>query len=62
MLKGDHKVNDLINELTEFCKTCTPEEAMQIEDNIRVMLMHLVPKSNRALGLKAPTTMNFKEG
>lgn len=59
MLKGDHKANDLITELTEFCKTCTPEEAMQIEDNIRVMLMHLVPKSNWALGLKTKVTIDF---
>lgn len=61
MLKGDHKVNDLINELTEFCKTCTPEEAMQIEDNIRVMLMHLVPKSNLALGLKTKATIDLEK-
>jgi hypothetical protein len=35
---------EAIDELTEYCRNCTPEQALQIEDEIRIMLGYLLAK------------------
>jgi hypothetical protein len=35
---------EAIDDLTEYCRNCTPEQALQIEDEIRIMLGYLLAK------------------
>jgi hypothetical protein len=48
---ADHLFNrqvdalEAIDQLTEFCQSCTPAEAVYIEDHIRVMLGYVLVKS-----------------
>ena len=37
-------VMEHIDELTDYCRTCTPEQALQIEDEIRIMLGYMLAK------------------
>ncbi len=36
---------EAIDELKDYCRTCTPEQAMYIEDEIRIMLGYMLAKS-----------------
>ena len=35
---------EAIDDLTEYCRNCTPEQALQIEDEIRIMLGYMLAK------------------
>lgn len=37
-------VMEHIDELTDYCRTCTPEQALEIEDEIRIMLGYMLAK------------------
>ncbi len=37
-------VMENIDELKDYCRTCTPEQALQIEDEIRIMLGYMLAK------------------
>lgn len=41
-----------LEEIDKFAKGCTDKEAAQIEDKIREILIQLIPKSNRYIGVK----------
>jgi len=52
---------EAIDELTEYCRNCTPADAYYIEEHVRGMLVNLVPKSNLALGLKTKATIDLEK-
>ena len=37
-------VMENIDELKDYCRTCTPVQALQIEDEIRIMLGYMLAK------------------
>ena len=37
-------VMEHIDELKDYCRTCSPEQALQIEDEIRIMLGYMLAK------------------
>ena len=37
-------VMENIDELKDYCRTCTPEQALQIEDDSRIMLGYMLAK------------------
>ena len=37
-------VMENIDELKDYCRTCTPEQALEIEDEIRIMLGYMLAK------------------
>jgi hypothetical protein len=43
-MPNEQEIMETIDELKDYCRTCTPEQAMYIEDEIRIMLAYMLAK------------------